>query len=85
MGCWAGQRGHIGQTGCDGTAGVWTTFLAMHMHDTGLRELGTWPASKKGTIWKVCMVFFFPELQNKRREKGKKKDVKLRDRIMQGY
>lgn len=84
MGCWAGQRGHTGQTGCDGTAGVWTTFLAMHMHDTGLRELGTWPASKKGTIWKVCMVFF-SELQNKRREKGKKKDVKLRDRIMQGY
>lgn len=85
MGCWAGQHGHIGQTGCDGTAGVWTTFLVMHMHDTGLRELGTWPASKKGTIWKVCVGFFFSELQNKRREKGKKKDVKLRDGIMQGY
>jgi hypothetical protein len=56
------------------------------MHDTGLRELGTWLASRKGTIWKVCGFFFFSGLQNKRRKKGKKKkNVKLRERIMQGY
>ena len=79
MGCWAGQHGHIGQTGCDGTAGVWTTFLAMHMHDPGLRELGTWPTSKKGTIWKVCGFFFF---RTSKQKKGKRKDVKLRYRIM---
>lgn len=41
----------------------------MHMHHDSPRELGTWPVSRKGTIWKVCEVLiFFPKPSPKQKK-----------------
>lgn len=63
--------------GCDHTAGGWTAFLAHAYAWTSPGELGSWPVSRKGTIWKVCgfSFFFFETTKTKevRKEKGERK------------
>lgn len=51
------------------------------------QALGSWGLGRPPgrAPYGKCVDFFFSELQNKRSEKGKKKDVKLREGIMQGY
>jgi hypothetical protein len=47
------------------------------MHDASLGELGSWLASSKGTIWKVCGGFIiFSQDFTKTKEVKKRKDKK---------
>ena len=63
--------------GCDHTAGGWTAFLAHAYAWSSPGELGSWPVSRKGTIWKVCgFSIFFLDYQNKRIKKGKRRKEK---------
>ena len=62
---WQAGRAVLGPAGTgtfggwDHTAGGWTAFLAHAYAWTSPGELGSWPVSRKGTIWKVCGFSFF--------------------------
>lgn len=78
-GAGAGSRRHVWQQAVITLRVVGQSSWPMHMHHASPRELGTWLASRKGTIWKVCEVLIFfktlPKQKNKKRKKetGKEK------------
>lgn len=67
--------------GCDHTAGGRTAFLAHAYAWSSPGELGSWPVSRKGTIWKVCgfsffFFLFFEITKTKEVKKGKRRKEK---------
>lgn len=70
----AGWHEHIWRQAVS-AAGGWTAFLAHAYACASPEELGSWPASRRGAIWKVCgllFIYFARLYQNKRSEKEKK-------------